>query len=299
MILMIIQPWLRTLPLALIAVLSASCSSDAGTDKSPSADVVTSFYAVEYLSERIFEGSASVANLTPTGADAHDLELKPSSLTAISDAKLAIHLGGFQSAFDEALSTVPGPSIVDLKPHVESAERPDDPHFWLDPQRMISAAQLISQEGQEVFPDDSAEIQANTDELIRELTELDETFRTTLDECQSSTLITSHDAFGFLADAYGLSPFSAAGIEPSQEATPAALSKLVEVIRSSGTSTVFSEDLSPNDLIDTVATETGTERKTLSTIEGRTQAQVEAGADYRDLMASNLQAISQGLGCDG
>ena len=69
-----------------------------------------------------------VVNLTPAGAEPHDLELSPEDVTQIEDAALVVLVGGgFQPALKDAVAARTGPSL-DVLPQGER-----DPHVWLDP----------------------------------------------------------------------------------------------------------------------------------------------------------------------
>src|SRR3712207_3165019 len=92
---------------ALIALgATAACGNDAAG--SPAADgkltVVTAFYPLQFISERIGGDAVTVTNLTKPGAEPHDLELNPRQVGDITEARLVVYLKGFQPAVDEAVA---------------------------------------------------------------------------------------------------------------------------------------------------------------------------------------------------
>jgi zinc transport system substrate-binding protein len=94
-----------------------------------------------------------------------------------------------------------------------------------------------------------------------------------------------------------LEDLSLAGSSPEAEPTPRELEALIEKIRSSGATTVFTEPLVSDRLARTVAREAGVDVATLDPIEGLSEERVEAGEDYLTVMRENLDALRDALGC--
>ena len=109
--------------------------------------------------------------------------------------------------------------------------------------------------------------------------------------------MTSHAAFGYLADRYGLEQVSVTGIEPEAEPAPADLAQVVDRVRESGATTVFVEPLASHELAETVAREADIEVATLDPLEGLTDDELAAGEDYFSVMRANLAALREGLAC--
>jgi zinc transport system substrate-binding protein len=101
----------RGLGLAAAAVATslvlAGCGSADGTGSADTADdgpqVVTAFYPLEFVTERVAGDRASIETLTDPGTDPHDLELTVRQTAAISDADLVFYLEGLQPAIDQAV----------------------------------------------------------------------------------------------------------------------------------------------------------------------------------------------------
>ena len=100
-----------------IALAAAGC----GGTGSSSADTVAAFYPLAYAAEQV--GAEDVVNLTPPGAEPHDLELTARDVERIRDAALVIFVGhAFQPALDDALDGRDGPTLdvlegVDVRRH--------------------------------------------------------------------------------------------------------------------------------------------------------------------------------------
>jgi zinc transport system substrate-binding protein len=118
-----------------------------------------------------------------------------------------------------------------------------------------------------------------------------------LTSCDRRELVTSHTAFAYLADRYGLVQIGLTGVSPEGEPAPGALVDLVDEVIESGATTVFFETLVSPELAETVARESGAKTAVLNPLEGLTQAEVDAGEDYFSVMRSNLAVLREALGC--
>ncbi|MBD0293153.1 MAG: zinc ABC transporter substrate-binding protein, partial [Jiangellaceae bacterium] len=116
-----------------------------------------------------------------------------------------------------------------------------------------------------------------------------------LARCQRRTVVVSHDAFGHLADRYGLHFTGIAGTEPDAEPSPARLGEVEELIRRERLTTVFYEPLLGSAVAETIATDLGVETAVLDPIEGLTEKTQDE--DYLSLMRGNLAALQKANGC--
>lgn len=254
--------------------------------------MVAAFYPLAYAAEQVGAG-IQVSNLTPPGAEPHDLELTPRDVGRVRAAALVVYVGdGFQPSVEKAVEGREGPNLdvlrgSDLLPAASRGGAPD-PHIWLDPIRYAAVARRIAR----ALGDPGA-----ADALVRRLHALDARFRHGLERCARRELITSHAAFGYLAARYGLEQVPLVGLSPEAEPGPKELERLVGEVRVTGATTVFSETLGSTALADTVARESGTKTATLDPLEGLTPAEVDAGADYFSVMQANLAALRKALGC--
>jgi zinc transport system substrate-binding protein len=254
----------------------------------PHSHIVAAFYPVAFAAEQL-DPSAQVENLTPPGAEPHDLEVTPQDVRDLQSADLVLLLGrGFQPQLESAAGT--GPAVVKLLDTPGLDVRPGDPHVWLDPHRY---ALIIAQIARRLGP----RADANARRLIARLDGLDAEYRSGLADCERHEIVTSHEAFGYLAPRYGLEQVAISGISPEAEPTPGSLQDAVDAVRRTGATTVFTEPLVSPKLADTVARETGAKTVVLNPIEGLTAEQQSHGEDYFSLMRENLAALRGALGC--
>ena len=179
--------------------------------------------------------------------------------------------------------------------HAEGGEDHDgdlDPHFWLDPQRMIKVAETLEASFAQVDPANANDYKAGLDKLKTALTNLDTQYTKGLSSCQHNTFITSHAAFGYLADRYKLTQASISGIDPETEPSPAEMANIKSVVQSTGVKTIFTEELVSDTPAKAIAAETGAETSVLSPLESKPER-----GDYTDAMSSNLERLKSALVC--
>jgi zinc transport system substrate-binding protein len=280
--------------LVLVVALAASGCAASGTGSSATR-VVAGFYPLAYLAQQIGGAGVAVTNLTPAGAEPHDLELTAGDVREVQDARLVLYLGaGFQPALQRAVEDRSGPSL-DLLVDQKLATGPDegghtatDPHVWLDPLRFARMATAVAS----ALDDPGA-----ASGLVRRLRRLDREYRRGLAECARREIVTSHAAFGYLASRYGLEQVPLTGLSPEAEPSPRDLERLVRTVEATSATTVFSERLVSPKLADTVAREAGVTTAVLDPLEGLTGDEVAGGDDYFTVMRRNLAALRQALGC--
>ena len=256
-------------------------------------DVVAAFYPLAYAAERIGGPSTHVDNLTPAGAEPHDLELTPRAVARIQSARVVLYLSrGFQPAVSKAVEQAKGQRVdvlagLPLRGSTGSEEGLTvDPHVWLDPVLFGRIANRIG-----------AVLHRSAAPFQRDLLKLDREYRQGLRSCARRELVTSHAAFGYLAARYHLRQVPITGLTPESEPTPQQLARAVEQVRRTHTTTVFFEALVSPRLAETVAREVGARTAVLDPIEGLTAAEQEQHLEYLSLMRRNLATLRKALGC--
>ncbi len=133
----------------------------------------------------------------------------------------------------------------------------DDPHFWLDPTKLSQVAAAFEEQLAAADPAHRAAYARNLAGLQSDLATLDRDFRTGLAHCAISTIVVSHDAFGYLGRRYGLEVVGINGLSPDAEPSPAHIRELQDLIRSDRITTVFSERLGSPKFADSLAGDLG------------------------------------------
>lgn len=292
------------LSLSLGALIGVGCSEPATRDDDVTS-VVAGFYPLRFVAERLGGPCVSVTDVTPPGVEPHDLELTPDAVESIATADVVLYLGGgFQPAIEDAIGDAQG-QTVDLLGAVptqpEEGEEAEegltvDPHVWLDPGRfeeiVTATAEALERTGA-----GSCDVAQAAEELRADLGELDDDFRSTLGACERDVIVTNHDAFGYLASAYGLRQEAIAGLEPEGKPSARRLAEVKELVEREGVTTILTEELVSPDVAETLAAEAGVDTAVLFTIEGLTDVEAAAGDDYLSLMQDNLETLRVALDC--
>ncbi|MCW2813217.1 MAG: Zinc transporter substrate-binding protein [Nocardioides sp.] len=317
----------RTAGILACAVVLSGCTAFA--DDTAGTQVAAAFYPLEYVAERVAGEHASVDELTSPGTEPHDLELTIRETALLARADLVIHEAGLQPAVDDAVEqnaagdVIDAAEVVGLQPFAEEHDEHDehgdehedehaeeeeehtaddghdhgddlDPHFWLDPMRMAELGDAVAAALSEIDPEHADDFTASADALRTDLEALDASYVAGLADCERTTIVVSHDAFGYLGR-YGIEVAPVAGLTPDAEPTPAVLAELQQLIADEGITTVFSERLVSSRLTDTLADDVGVETALLDPIEGLSDE--TSDDDYVSLMQDNLVALRKANGC--
>jgi zinc transport system substrate-binding protein len=229
----------------------------------------------------------------------------------VLDADLVVYLHGFQPAVDEAVDQASADrrfdaadegADLDLRftPIEEGTEHADeagslDPHFWLDPLRLSNVGAALAARLGELAPEHRDAFTARAEALAERLVALDGTFEQGLADCARRDLVTSHNAFGYLARRYDLTQVGITGLTPEEEASPADLAAVTDHVREHDVRTIFFESLVSPAIAETIAAETGADTDVLDPLEGLDDS--SKGRDYLEVMAANLTSLRTGLDC--
>jgi len=257
--------------------------------------VVTAFYPLAYAAEQL-EG-VNVVNLTPAGVEPHDFELSAADVELIASADLVVYIPGFQPALDEAIAQQAPQTSLNALDGLNLLTDPDgvtDPHVWLDPLNEAAIASNIANRIAELQPGKSATYSANAAEFTSRMQTLNEQFTSELSNCTTRTMVVSHDAFGYLANAYQLTQVGVSGLSPDAEPSPARLAEVAQIVADQGVHTIYYETLVDPKIATTLAATTGATAAVLDPIEGLV---VGSDQNYESLMTSNLATLKKGQGC--
>lgn len=305
------KKWAKLLAIgASLALIVFGVSTLTSSEKSSSSQlkVASNFYPVKYLVDAIGGDLVSNTSLTPDGAEPHDLSLDAKSIASLNESDAIFYIGAsFQPDVDAAVSNLPadvtavdlakspGMVILDAPADLgkESLAGGKDPHIWLMPSNMIKMGAQIADTLKTLAPDSAETFEANFSTLKSELSSLDQDMKIGLASCEQKTLVTSHAAFQYLANTYGLRQIAITGISPEDEPDAKLLSEIANEAKVAGVKTVFFEDVLPADLSETVARAIGATTSLLSALEFTP----EGTNDYISMMRDNLANLRAGLNC--
>ena len=306
------RPLLGALAAGFLLLGTSACSDGArGASGSGKTTVVAAFYPLQFIAERVGGDAVTVSNLTKPGAEPHDLELAPNQVAAIGNADVVVYLAGFQPAVDEAveqhakghafdvagvqpLSDAPAGGEEEAEKAGGQAHVNDgkDPHVWLDPLRLAAIVDQLATRLATADPDHAADIRGRAAALRAELEALDKEYAAGLATCQRREVVTSHAAFGYLAERYKLRQIPISGLSPEEDPSPQHLAEVTKLAKQSGVTTIFFETLVSPKVAEALASEVGAKAEVLDPIEG-----IDGGGDYLSVMRQNLARLRTALDC--
>ncbi|MET9388384.1 metal ABC transporter substrate-binding protein [Streptomyces sp. NPDC002928] len=293
----------------------SGCSTDsAAAGNTDKFDVVASFYPMTFLAEQIGGSHVHVTSLTKPGQEPHDLEISAQQRVQLEESDAVLYLKNLQPTIDDAVSQsevktkIDAASLTTLEQHgnevgghaaehdthegEESAGQ--DPHIWLDPVKYAEVAKGVGSAFEKADPDHAADYKKNTAALVAKLDDLNTRFEEGLANTDSKVFITTHAAFGYLAERYGLTEEAISGLDPESEPSANRVKELEKMAKADGVTTVFYETLVSGKTAETVAEDAGLKTDVLDPIEGITDK--SRGTDYFSVQEANLKALQTALG---
>lgn len=294
-----------------------ACTSDSAADEQANGkvDVVASFYPLQYVAQQIGGEHVETESLTKPGTEPHDLELSPQQTGRLSEAGLVVYLKGLQPAVDEGVQQAEPEHVADassyatLEKHRVDVHGEDhgkhhshkaagaghgaDPHVWLDPLRYAQIAKGVGKELAGADPAHKKDYAKNTEALVERLQSLDKEFKKGLARKKTDTFITTHAAFGYLAERYGLHQAAVSGIDPESEPSGARMKQLHKIAKADRVDTVFFESSASDKTARTLAGDLNLKTGVLSPLEG-----VKKNEDYFSVMHQNLFSLQNALGAN-
>ena len=311
----------RLSALVCACTLSLSLLTGCGTQPADTATddgrlrVLTSFYPMYDFACKIGGDCIDVTNMVPSGTEPHDWEPSTNDLKNLEKADVFIYNGADMEPWaddllvsrSDTLHVVEASENVELRTtdgeheHAHEHEGADhhhgdfDPHVWLDPENAKIEMEAIRDALCAADPENSTVFQSNYEKYAAELDALDAEFREKLAPLPNRTIVVAHEAFGYLCDAYGLTQVGIEGLSPDSEPDPGRMAEVIDFVREHSISTIFFEELVSPKVAEAIASETGAQAKMLSPLEGLSDEQAAAGADYFSVMHDNLAALMEAL----
>lgn len=299
-----------------------------GADRS--IKVVATFYPLQELAKSVIGDLGEVRVIVPAGTEPHDFEPTPKDVKDLYAADLIVLNGAGMDPWAEKLVpelTKKGVGVLVLAQSVdlitggshhhehateethgaeayeeaqhehEEMEDGFDPHFWLDP---VIAQGLVRDMTQVLitrFPSKQSALVERSEIVIQKLQALDDAYRSGLMSCTHDEVVTSHNAFAYLAQRYGFQTHALTGLSPEAEPSAKRLAEIAAEAKEEGIKYIFFETLVNPKLSETLAREVGAETLVFNPIEGVTATEQAAGVNYFSLMEANLAALRKALEC--
>jgi zinc transport system substrate-binding protein len=273
--------------------------------------IVAGFYPLAYAAEGIAGDLAEVVSLAGPGVEPHDLELTPGDVAKINDADLVVYIPEFIPALDAVVKTLDQSKVINAtqgitlisgdshshegeESHSEeeghSDESATDPHIWLNPNNMVLIGNSIAKALNALTSD--LAIDENRSNFENALTTLASDYTAKLANCSIKALVVSHEAFGYIANAYGFEQVGISGLSPEAEPSPARLAEVAKIAKAENATTIYYESLVDPKVAKTLADELKITAEMLDPLESP-----PASGDYLSVMQQNLDTLVKGQVC--
>ncbi len=282
-------------------------------NKTETLKVYTSFYVLYDFAKKIGGNKVEVINILSSGEDAHHFELTTKQMSELNDADLILINGlGFESwiedvsseIFSKIITTSAGTTTIEIHEDELSEEEEEshthhgnDPHIWLNLDNAKKQMENIKNALINIDPSNTDYYQLNYNKNEILIDGLKEQYTQKLNPLAlaKQTFVVSHRAFGYIAETYNLNQISLNGIDSEEDPDQATINEVINTINNEEISIIFYQTLTNLDIMQTIAENTNSVLRPLSTFESLTEEEKLAGEDYFSLMARNLVLLEQAM----
>lgn len=180
----------------------------------------------------------------------------------------------------------------------EEEHEETDEHIWTSPVNEIIMTEKICETLSKALPEEKENFQKNAESYISQLKELDNEFRTIVENAKINEIIFA-DKFPlqYFAKEYGLKYYAAfPGCGSDMEPSAKTIAFLVDKIKEDNIKAVFYLELSSHIVADAIETDTGAKPLQFNSCHNITQKQFDSGVTYVDLMKENVNNLKIALG---
>ena len=186
----------------------------------------------------------------------------------------------------------------EVSDHEEESHNETDEHIWTSPVNEIIMTEKICETLSKALPEEKENFQKNAKNYISQLKELDNEFRTIVENAKTNEIIFA-DKFPlqYFAKEYGLKYYAAfPGCGSDMEPSAKTIAFLVDKIKEDNIKAVFYLELSSHIVADAIETDTGAKPLQFNSCHNITQKQFDSGVTYVDLMKENVNNLKIALG---
>ncbi len=279
--------------LLLLCIFFSAC----GTNQISTNVVATTLPIYEFTSQLCVGTDITVTQLVAEEISCiHDYSLNVKQLRTIESCNLIILNGmGLDTFVKDILPA--GKDILQIGNNIESDHDHNthehhhgdcDPHIWLNPENARKMCTTIYHGLSQRYPQYADIFASNLNALTKRLEELDIYAKEELSDLSCRELITFHDGFQNLAEAYGLTILQSIEEESGSEASAAQLKELIYLVRKNDLSAIFTEKNGSCSAAQIISSETGVAIYQLD--------MALSGESYFDAMYNNIDTLKEALG---
>jgi zinc transport system substrate-binding protein len=271
--------------------------------------VSVSTFALYEIAHAVAGETFTIRSIVPLGSDAHAFTPNPMEVASMSNSVLFVYNGaGFETWAENLKTALPKTThVIDMSQHVALIEGKEkdhdhhhgtyDPHYWLDIDNMIRMTQTLEAEFSKLSPQSAAVFHKNGSEYIIQLQQLKTDYANGLKECRSRTLISNHDAFGYIAHANNLENISVIGLSSDEQPSAQTIARVIKLVKEHGIKTIFFEELIDDNVAQTIARESGAKAQSLQPLENISEDELKSHKTYLSIMRDNLKKLTEAMEC--
>ena len=284
------------------------------TTSSKKLNVMASFYPMYDFAKKVGGDKVEVTNMVSAGTEPHDWEPSATDIKKLEEADVFIYngagmehwtqdvLGSLENRNLKVVEASKGITLLEGNEEEENSKEANsstgaiyDPHVWLNPLNAKVEMKNIKNAFVKVDPDNKNYYEKNYKRYANKFDQLNQEYKEGLSNIKSKNLITSHEAFGYLCQAYGLNQVGIEGLSADSEPDASRMNEIIQFSKDNHVKTIFFEELVSPKVSKTIADEIGAKTVVLNPIEGLTNKEIKAGKDYFSAMKSNLKILEKAL----
>ncbi|QJA08983.1 zinc ABC transporter solute-binding protein [Romboutsia sp. CE17] len=300
----------------LIIIMSlglVACSNGVKKEEGNTSDEKVKVYATIFpiydFTKNIGKDKIELNYIVPPSSEPHDYEISAKTIKDIQNADLLIKNGlGVDGFADNIKSESEKLNIVVASEGIEkityeegshdenhTEEEHDhgeyDPHVWLNINNAIKECENIKNALVKVDAKNKEYYEENYNNYVKELKDLQDSYKENLKEIKNKTILVSHDAYGYLCKEYGINQISVTGVNPNQEPSMSKIAELTDYAKDKNIKYILFDGLVNPKVSQTIANEANIDTMILYSIDGITKEDFNNSEDYVSLMEKNLETL--------
>lgn len=269
--------------------------------------VVASFSILGDLVQVVGGDRVKVITLAGPDADAHEFAPSPAHAKAVLNARVFVVNGLSFEPWAQKLAKsagYKGETVVaskgvtprEMAAEVGHAHAEADPHAWQNPLNVVLYVNNIAAGLTKVDPSGAATYRGNADAYSKQLRDFDAQAKAQIDAIAmpKRKVITSHDAFGYLAARYGITMLAPEGVNTDNQPSAKHVAQLIRQIKREKINAVFVENMSNPKLIAQLSKDAGVTIGATLFSDALSQASGPAPT-YLKMMKHNLTQLATGM----
>lgn len=303
---------------------SANDVNIADADSTGKVNVVATIFPEYDFLRQIGGDHLNLKMLVTPGSETHSYEPMPQDIKEINEADMFVYVGGdsdewvanIMDSVDQSnmkvvtlmdcVSLVEEETVEGMMPDEDEGEDEGeddadaveyDEHVWTSPKNAKLIVQKLCHNLCEVDPVHAADYQANTQQYLAKLDNLDQEFQNVVDHAARKEIIVGDRfPFRYFVDAYGLTYYAAfPGCSTETEASAATVKFLIDKVKEDQIPVVFHIEMSNEKMCNSICDATGAKSALLNAVHNVSKKDFEAGVTYLNLMEANVSTLQEAL----